>query len=111
MRTQYHTGKSQPEILWNAEYTARALTLDESAFNPDGVCKAGSPISESGEVVNDETAIGILLHDVYKERPQGTIIIYGYVDSAKAENHSGVAVSALARAAMKNVIFMPDGGI
>lgn len=92
------------EILYNSEYVGRAITLDEAAFT-DGVCKAGNPISVDGAVANTAEAIGILLHDVYEDRPQATVVIGGYINTAVAENHSGVTVEEAARAAMKNVVF------
>ncbi|MBO4973438.1 MAG: hypothetical protein J6D17_01495 [Bacteroides sp.] len=92
------------EILFNSEYVGRALTLDSAAFT-DGVCKAGTPIAANGTVANDATAVGILLVDVHEERPQGTVVIGGYIHTARAAKHSGVTVAEAARAALKNVVF------
>lgn len=93
-----------PEILYNARYTGKAITLDEGAFS-DGVCKAGTPIGEGGVVANSASALGVLLHDVYQERPQATIVIGGYIHTAHAEEHSGVSIVEAAKTAMKNVVF------
>lgn len=93
-----------PEILHNADYTGDAITLDTAAFS-DGICKAGTPIGKGGVVANGASALGILLHDVYEERPQGTIVIGGYINTAVAEEHSGVTIAAEAQTAMKNVVF------
>lgn len=93
-----------PEILFNSEYVGRALTLDESAFS-EGVCKAGTPIGEQGMIDNTATALGVLLHDVHVERPQGTVVIGGYIKTAVAEAHSGVTIEEAAKNAMKNVVF------
>lgn len=93
-----------PEILYNAAYVGDALTLDESAFT-EGVCKAGTPIGEGGVIANTASALGVLLHDVYEERPQATIVIDGHIHTARAEAHSGVTIAEEAKAAMKNVIF------
>lgn len=92
------------EILFNSEYVGRALTLDSAAFT-EGVCKAGTPIAEAGTVANDATAVGILLHDVSEERPQGTVVIGGYIHTTRAQEHSGVTVADEAKAALKNVVF------
>lgn len=94
-----------PEILYNADYVGDAITLDEAAFS-DGVCKAGTPIGEGGVIANNASAKGVLLHDVYEERPQGTIVIGGYIHTARAQAHSGVTIAAAAQTAMKNVTFM-----
>ena len=81
-----------PEILFNSEYVGRAVTLDTASF-ADGVCKAGTPISAAGAVANTAEAMGILLHDVYEERPQATVVIGGYINTAVAQEHSGVTVA------------------
>lgn len=93
-----------PEILYNARYTGKAITLDEGAF-ADGICKAGTPIGEGGVVANNADAMGVLLHDVYVERPQATIVIGGYIHTARAQEHSGVTIAEAAKDAMKNVVF------
>ena len=90
---------SDVEILYNSEYVGKALTLDSTAFT-SGVCKAGTPMAADGKKV------GVLLRDVYEDRPQGTIVIGGYINTTKAQTHSGVTVDAAAKTAMKNVVFM-----
>ena len=95
------------EILWNDNWTGSAITLDEAAFS-NGVCKAGTPIGAGGVIANNSGALGVLRYDVAVERPQGTIVIGGYINTAVAENHSGVTITAEAKAAMKNVVFMAE---
>jgi hypothetical protein len=92
------------EILYNSDYVGKAITLDSAAFTNE-ICKAGTPISAAGAVANSASALGILLHDVHQGRPQGTIVIGGYINTAAAQKHSGVTVSEDAKAAMKNVVF------
>ncbi len=92
------------EILYNSDYVGRAVTLDEGAF-AEGVCKAGNPISIDGEVANSADAIGVLLHDVHEDRPQATVVIGGYINTAAAQKHSGVTIADAAKTAMKNVVF------
>lgn len=97
---------AEPEILYNSEYVGVAVTLDSAAFT-DGVCKAGTPVSTDGTKNTDGSSIlGILLHDVYVERPQGTAVIGGYIKTAVAEAHSGVTITAAMQTALKNVVFM-----
>lgn len=93
------------EILYNAHYQGKAITLDTTAFT-NGVCKAGTPIAADGTVKNTAACIGILLWDVPLTRPQGTIVIGGYIKTAVAQEHSGVTLDAAATAALKNVVFM-----
>ena len=93
------------EILHNSEYVGSAITLDTTAFT-SGVCLAGTPIDATGKKANTASAKGILLVDVYQERPQGTIVVGGYINQARAQAHSGVTLAAEAIAALKNVVLM-----
>ena len=104
MAVKRSTVSPDPEILYNARYTGKAITLDGGAFT-EGVCKAGTPIGEDGVIANTADALGVLLHDVYLERPQATIVIGGYIHTARAEAHSGVTIAEAAKSAMKNVVF------
>lgn len=104
MKTTHRVVDSGVEILWNSRYVGRALTLDTTAFT-DGVCKAGTPISGTGTIANDATVMGILLHDVYEERPQATVVYDGTINTKVAEDHSGVAIDEAAKAALPKVTF------
>lgn len=104
MGMSHASALNAPEILYNAEYVGDAITLDTTAFT-EGVCKAGTPIGAGGVIANTASALGILLHDVAVERPQGTIVIGGYIHTARAQAHSGVEIAAAAKEAMKNVVF------
>lgn len=95
------------EILYNSAFVGRAITLDTAAFT-NGVCKAGTPISAAGAVANTADAIGILLDDVYIERPQATLVYQGAIRKAVAEAHSGLTYADAMMAALKNVVFMAD---
>lgn len=101
------------EILANSEYVGKAITLDTAAFGSDGMCKAGTPIASTGKKAATSTttpktsdALGILLHDVHKERPQGTVVIGGYINTSVAQTHSGVTYDDETKAALKNVVFL-----
>lgn len=98
------------EILANSEYVGRALTLDSDAFT-DGLCKAGTPLTATGtkaDVTGSGTsdAIGVLLCDVYAARPQGTVVIGGYINTAAAQTHSGITIDDKTKAALNNIVFM-----
>jgi hypothetical protein len=93
-----------PEILYFADPISDAITLDTTAFS-EGVCKAGTPIGAGGVIANSASALGVLLFDVYEDRPQGTIVVDGHIHTARAQAHSGVTIAAEAKAAMKNVVF------
>lgn len=103
------------QILYKSNYEAEAITLDTTAFT-DGICKAGTPMARDGKkavttagtggAASTSTAFGVLLHDVYEDRPQGTIVYFGTINTDVAKAHSGVEIDATAQAAMKNVVFM-----
>lgn len=92
------------EILYNSAYVGRAVTLDAAAFT-NGVCKAGTPIGADGTIKNTADAIGILLWDVPANRPQGTVVIGGYIKKAVAQAHSGVTYADALIGALTNVVF------
>lgn len=93
------------------------ITLDDSAFT-DGVCKAGSPIDASGKFVNgrtttadevstnDASPVGILLNDVYKENPNGTIIrAFACVNTANANSNAGITIADAVKTALPLIVF------
>lgn len=114
MKTTRAAISADPVILYNTHFTGDAITLDESAFT-NGVCKAGTPIASTGKkatttagasgAADTSDAEGILLADVYDDRPQGTIVIGGYIHTTRAQAHSGVTYDSATKAALKNVVF------
>lgn len=103
-----YTRKTVPgnvEILYNSKYVGDALTLDTTAFT-NGVCLAGTPVTMKGTKASGADTFGILLRDVAQERPQGTAVVGGYINTAVAQKHSGVTISDTIKAALKNVVFM-----
>lgn len=97
------------EILKRPPFEGIAITLDFSSVTADSdgnkIVKAGSPISEAGVVANTADAIGILLHDVDEFRPQGTILKKAYINTAVAQEHSGVTIADAVKTALPMVVF------
>lgn len=104
MNYSYGAVGGDVEILYNSDFTAKAVTLDTTAFT-GGVCKAGTPVSANGTIANDATVLGILLHDVLETRPQGTAVYYGTIHAGRAQAHSGVEYAAAMMSALKNLVF------
>ena len=100
----------QVEILKNDHYVGIPITLNFTsvAAGSDGrkVVKAGTPINVSGVADNTATAIGILLYDVYDSNPNGTLVVHGFIEMAKAQAHSGVTVGATVKTALPMVAFL-----
>lgn len=93
-----------PEILYHANFVGEALTLDTTAFT-NGVCKAGTPVSSAGVVANTSSAYGIVLTDVYSDRPIATVVVEGYIKTSVAQAHSGVTVADAAKGALTKITF------
>ena len=86
------------EILNRSEFEGVAMTLDftgVSTADADGdiLIKAGTPISKVGAPITSTPwtgAVGVLLHDVYKTRPQGTVLKKAYINVTRANAASGL---------------------
>ena len=98
------------QILKRKPFDGISMTLDftlvESKLaNGKKVVKAGTPIGAAGVVDNTSTVVGILLHDVTEDRPQGTLLKKAYINKAVAESHSGVTYDAGVKTALPMVVF------
>ena len=101
---------SDVQILKRKPFEGIAMTLDFGAVadtNENGkkVVKAGSPIGANGTVDNTASVVGILLHDVVEDRPQGTLLKKAYINTEVAEAHSGVTYDAAVKTALPMVVF------
>lgn len=65
--------------------------------NGKKIVKAGSILDVNGAIVNDGTAVGVLLHDVDVTygNANGTLVIHGFIDGTK------LPVAELAEATVK----------
>ena len=81
------------------------ITLDDAAFT-DGVCKAGNPIAADGTVDNASDPVGILVNDVYKENPNGTILkAFGVVNTVNAKANTGISIASAAITKLPLIVF------
>lgn len=108
----------QTEILNRTPFEGVPMTLDFTSVTTtdpetsEKVVKAGTPITSAGASAKATPwtgAIGILLHDVYESRPQGTILKRAYINTGRAQTNSGLTydddlVAALINAGC-NIIF------
>lgn len=84
------------------EGIAKTLTFGEGV----DVIPAGSVIDTDGAVLGEDGVVeGILLHDVSKERPQGTVLKKAYINTAVAEAHASVEYDDDIKAALPMVVF------
>ena len=98
------------QILKRKPFEGIPMTLDfkdvaTTLANGKKVVKAGTPIGTAGVVDNTATVVGILLHDVTEDRPQGTLLKKAYINTAVAEKHSGIKYDAAVKTALQMVVF------
>lgn len=98
------------QILKRKPFEAIAATLDFAdvvTTNKNGkkIVKAGTPIGKSGTVDNTAAVVGILLHDVVEDRPQGTLLKKAYINTAVAEEHAGIEYASAVKTALPMIVF------
>lgn len=97
------------QILKRKPFEAIPMTLDftnvTTEVNGKKIVKAGTPIGATGVVDNTATVVGILLHDVVADRPQGTLLKKAYINTAVAEAHCGVTYDTAVKTALPMVVF------
>ena len=93
---------AEEEILNRKEFQAVANTVDFSsvsdiADNGLKIVKAGTPVDKDGKPIEETpwaNAYGILLHDVYEDRPQSAVLKQAYIHTGRAQKHSGLTYDA-----------------
>lgn len=112
MSMQYEQTKyvGDVQILKRKPFEAIPMTLNFTSVgtklaNGKKVVKAGTPIGSTGVADNTGTVVGILLHDVTEDRPQGTLLKKAYIDTAVAQEHSGVTIEAAVKTALPMIVF------
>lgn len=110
MQYEKTTYAGDVQILKRKPFEGIAITLDFSGVSDTldsgkKVVKAGTPIGEAGTADNTATVVGILLHDVVEDRPQGTLLKKAYINTKVAEEHSGVTYDDAVKTALPMVVF------
>ena len=111
MGVKTYTVGGQAEILNRPPFFFFSMTIDFSSVpdtDPDTnekIVKAGTPIDKDGKPQKTTPwtgAVGVLLHDVYESRPQGTILKKAYLNHKRVTAHAGITYDAKFVAAMLN---------
>lgn len=110
MQFEQTTYVGDVQILKRKPFEAVPMTLDftsvsDTLDNGKKVVKAGTPIGDTGVADNTATVVGILLHDVIEDRPQGSLLKKAYIDETVAKNHSGVTIASEVKAALPMIVF------
>lgn len=104
----------QVEILNRTPFEGVPMTIDftsVSTTDPDSgekVVRAGMPISAVGVEVKTTPwtgAVGILLHDVYESRPQGTILKKAYINKTAAQANASVTYDTALEGLLPMIVF------
>lgn len=99
------------EIIGPDELDWKVIPLDWKKIGKDEL-KLGTPMSKDGVEANDANCYGILMDDVEKgKHEQARVIVSGCVDFTKAEEYSGIKVSAEAKKAIGKVWSQGGGGL
>lgn len=85
--------------------TLNFTSVETKLANGKKVVKAGTPIGKTGVLDNTGTVVGILLHDVTEDRPQGTLLKKAYIKTSVAQEHSGVEIAGAVKTALPMVVF------
>ena len=105
---------SNVEILNRIPFEGVPMTIDfESVSDTDTdtgekVVKAGTPIDGSGKPQKTTPwtgAVGILLHDVYESRPQGTILKKAYINKTAAQANASVTYDTTLEGLFPMIVF------
>ncbi len=106
MKFERETMTSEVNILKRANCEAIPITVADSVFaSADTVVKAGTPLGADGTIANNASCVGLLLHDVYKNNPNGALLKKAYVDTTKIKESYGSDISAEAIAAVPMIVF------
>lgn len=111
MLSENWLANSGAEILNRSKFTGVSMTIDFDGVTEtdtqtgEKVVKAGYPIDKDGKIISATPwtgAVGILLHDVYERRPQGTILTEAYIHTTRAQDNSGLTYDGALITAMNN---------
>lgn len=105
MKFTEETVDSSYNILANDHFVSKPITVDTSS----GTVKAGTPLASDGKAATTtdsvSNAVGVLLHDVDSDDPNGALLVHGFIDTAKAQTHSGVTVDTATKTALPMILF------
>lgn len=104
----------QVEILNRTPFEGVPMTIDFTSVTTtdddtgEKVVRAGMPISAVGAEVKTTPwtgAVGILLHDVYESRPQGTILKKAYINKTAAQANASVTYDTTLEGLFPMIVF------
>lgn len=115
-------GAAPVQILFNVEHQVSvgilcANTGVAADTNGKKILKAGTPMAGSLTArgtaytkANDNTAVGILLHDVdvTNGNANGTLLIFGFVNTSRIDSTTAALITAGVKTALPMIKFLND---
>ena len=113
---------SGAEILNRPPYEAVAMTINfdgasDTDFKKDTetgefYAPAGIPVDKDGKQKKStfEDIVGILLYDVYPDRPQGAVLKKAYINEKRAKDNSGVESYDELKSELPMIVFEESAG-
>lgn len=90
------------EILANDHYVGIPIKVEV----PEGqTVKAGTPLAADGTVATGADVAGILLYGRDARNPNGTIVVHGFIETARAYKLSGITITEAMKDALPMVRF------
>lgn len=111
MRVENLAAKTRNLIINREPFSGVSMTINFTNVSTtdsetgEKVVRAGTPIDKDGVPVSATPwtgAVGILLEDVFKKRPQGTILTEAYIHTGRAQTNSGLTYDSALVTAMMN---------
>lgn len=102
MKVTKTTVPERVEILANDHYVGIPIKI---ALGSGETRKQGTPITMTGTVATGADTAGILLYTVDERNPNGTIVVHGFIETARAQALSGVTITDTMKAALPMVRF------
>lgn len=115
MKVTYREFGSGISVVKNEHFVAIPYHVDFSkvtdvVYGDLKVIKAGTPMAKGGvkaTLTNGKSnAIGILMHDVFDDNPNTSLVVHGFIDKDKAEKNTGEAYDETTMAALPMILFL-----
>ena len=95
----------EKNILNRADFEAVPITVAAALITSKTTVKAGTPLASDGTEANTASCVGLLLHDVTADNPNGALLKKAYVKASAVTASYGTAIDSTAKAVLPMIIF------